>query len=57
MVQELLVSGRITRVYLDELGSIEDLPTGLGLMVLTILEGDEAKSNARDLIDRMEIPL
>jgi predicted transposase YdaD len=37
---------------LDELGAIESLPTGLGLMVLTTLEGDKAKSEAKKLIDR-----
>ena len=36
-VQDMLESGRIKRVYLDELGKIEELPTGLGLMVLTTL--------------------
>jgi predicted transposase/invertase (TIGR01784 family) len=51
-VQEMLASGRITRVYLDELGEISSLPTGLSLMVLTILEGDEAKNQARNLIER-----
>jgi predicted transposase/invertase (TIGR01784 family) len=35
MVREMLDSGRIRRVYLDELGAVEELPTGLGLMVLT----------------------
>jgi predicted transposase/invertase (TIGR01784 family) len=54
MVWDLLESGRIRRVYLDELGEIEDLPTGLGLMVLTTLEGEKAKSEARDLIQRAE---
>ena len=53
-VQEMLDSGRIQRVYLDELGKIETLPTGLGLMVLTILEDEEAKSEARGLIQRSE---
>ena len=43
-VQDMLESGRIKRVYLDELGKIEELPTGLGLMVLTTLEDDEAKN-------------
>ena len=42
-VRELLASGRIVRVYLDELGEIEQLPIGIGLMVLTTLEGDAAK--------------
>ena len=39
-------------VYLDELGEIAELPTGLGLMVLTTLEGEEAKTQARGLVDR-----
>ena len=54
MVRDLLESGRIRRVYLDELGEVEDLPTGLGLMVLTTLEGEKAKSEARDLIQRAQ---
>ena len=51
-VREMLASGRIIRVYLDELGEIAELPTGLGLMVLTTLEGEEAKIQARGLVDR-----
>ena len=54
MIWELLESRRIRRVYLDELGEVEDLPTGLGLMVLTTLEGEKAKSEARRLIQRAE---
>ena len=54
LVWELLESKRILRVYLDELGEVEDLPTGLGLMVLTTLEGEKAKSEARGLIQRAE---
>ena len=53
IVRELLGSGRITRVYLDELGAVE-LSTGLGLMVLTTLEGDEAKAEARRLIEQAQ---
>jgi predicted transposase YdaD len=49
---DMLASGRITRIYLDELGAVSELPIGLGLMVLTTLEGDEAKAEARRLIDR-----
>ena len=52
MVREMLVSSRITRIYLDELGTIESLTTGLSLVVLTILEGDETKNKARSLIER-----
>ncbi len=54
IVRELLASERITRVYLDELGEIEELSTGLGLMVLTTLEGDEAKAEARRLIGQAQ---
>ena len=53
IVHELLESGRITTVYLDELG-VEELSTGLGLMVLTTLEGDEAKAEARRLIEQAQ---
>ncbi|WP_310418964.1 Rpn family recombination-promoting nuclease/putative transposase [Chamaesiphon sp. OTE_8_metabat_110] len=49
-VRELLASGRITRIYLNELGERENLPIGLGLMVLTTLEGERAKAKARTLI-------
>jgi predicted transposase YdaD len=37
---------------LDELGEVETLPTGLGLMVLTTLEGEKAKNEARSMIER-----
>jgi predicted transposase/invertase (TIGR01784 family) len=53
-VREILTSGRIVRVYLDELGEIPALPIGLGLMVLTTLEGDDATTQARGLIDRAQ---
>jgi predicted transposase/invertase (TIGR01784 family) len=52
MPPELFASGRIGRVYLDELGEIAQLPPGLGLMVLTTLEGDEAIVQARGMIAR-----
>jgi predicted transposase/invertase (TIGR01784 family) len=51
-VREMLASGRMRRVYLDELGEIEELPAGLGLMVLTTLEGEQATTEARGLIER-----
>ena len=54
VVLEMLASGRITPIYLDELGAVEELPTGLGLMVLTTLEGEEAKAEARGLIQRAQ---
>ncbi len=54
VVREMLASERIIRVYLDELGAAAELPTGLGLMVLTTLEGDEATSEARGFIERSQ---
>jgi predicted transposase/invertase (TIGR01784 family) len=50
IVDEFLASGRITRVYLDQLGPIATLPIGLKLMVLTTLEGKAAIDTARSLI-------
>jgi predicted transposase/invertase (TIGR01784 family) len=54
MVTEMLASGRIKRVYLDELGEVSELAIGLGLMVLTTLEGDGATQSAIGLIQRAE---
>jgi predicted transposase/invertase (TIGR01784 family) len=54
IVREMLASGRITRVYLDELGELAALPTGVSLMVLTTLEGDRAKAEARRLIGQSQ---
>ena len=51
---EMLNSGRITPIYLDELGAGTELPIGLGLMVLTILEGDDAKVEARRLVGQAQ---
>jgi predicted transposase/invertase (TIGR01784 family) len=53
-VQELIESGRITPIYLDELGDLEELPIGLGLMVLTTLEGNIATAEARRLIGQAQ---
>jgi predicted transposase/invertase (TIGR01784 family) len=55
IVQEFLASGRITRIYLNELGSIEDLPWGLALMVLTILPSDEMLAKAKEMLERFFI--
>ncbi len=54
MVVEMLASGRIKRVYLDELGDVSELPIGLGLMVLTTLEGANATQSAIGLIQRSQ---
>jgi predicted transposase/invertase (TIGR01784 family) len=52
VVAEMLASGRITPIYLDELGEMASLPTGLNLMLLTILEGDLAVAKARQMIQQ-----
>jgi predicted transposase/invertase (TIGR01784 family) len=49
---ELFDSGRILPIYLDELGEIEQLPLGVALLVLTILEGQEAINQAQAMMDR-----
>ncbi len=49
---ELFQSGRIFPIYLDELGTIEQLPLGIALLVLTILEGDEAIAQAQKMTVR-----
>jgi predicted transposase/invertase (TIGR01784 family) len=54
VVVDMLNSGRITTIYLDELGSVGELPIGLGLMVLTTLEGDAAKAEARRLVGQAQ---
>jgi predicted transposase/invertase (TIGR01784 family) len=51
---EMLASGRITPIYLDELQTEGVLPIGLSLMVLTTLEGDVAKVEAIGLIERAQ---
>jgi predicted transposase YdaD len=51
-VQEFLANGRITRIYLDELGEIENLPWGLALMVLTILPDDQMLAKAKGMLER-----
>jgi predicted transposase/invertase (TIGR01784 family) len=52
VVAEMLASGRIIPIYLDELATGEDLPTGLSLMLLTLLEGDSAVVKARQMIQQ-----
>ncbi len=54
IVIEMLASGRILPIYLDELGTGVELPIGLSLMVLTTLEGDKAKIEARRLVGQAE---
>lgn len=48
----LLADPKVTRVYLDQLGEIEQLSPGLGLMVLTTLSEEIAPAKARWMLDR-----
>jgi predicted transposase/invertase (TIGR01784 family) len=50
----LLESYKVTRVYLNELGSIEQLPLGVALMVLTTLSEQQVPQAARDLLTRAQ---
>jgi predicted transposase/invertase (TIGR01784 family) len=50
--RELFESGRIQAVYLDELGHIDQRSLELGLLILTILEGDTAITTAKNLMTR-----
>jgi predicted transposase YdaD len=51
----LLDSNNVVRVYLNELGEIETLSPGLGLMVLTTLSEKVAPEKARWLINRANL--
>jgi predicted transposase YdaD len=42
----------VTRIYLDELGAIEDLPLGVASIILTITAERKAPEKARMLIQR-----
>jgi predicted transposase YdaD len=48
----LLDSEQVHRVYLKELGNIEELPLDVALMVLTIVEENNASVAARRLLTR-----
>ncbi len=48
----LINSDQFHRIYLDELGAIEDLPLGIATMVLTIVKESEAVEKARLIISR-----
>ena len=54
----LLNCDQVHRVYLNELGEIQQLPLGVALMVLTTLEEEQAPEEARALLVRtqQEIP-
>jgi predicted transposase/invertase (TIGR01784 family) len=50
--ESMLNSGKIYRVYLNELGDISKLPLWVALMVLTTLDETQAPQEARNLITR-----
>ena len=49
---EFFDSGRVSRIYLDELGSSESLPVGIATIKLVVEEEKTAIELARQLIDR-----
>lgn len=50
--RESFTSGRVTRIYLDELGEAASLPIGIATIKLVIAEKDEAITQGRELINR-----
>lgn len=52
--EDLLGGHRICRIYLSELGEIEQLPLGIALMVLTTIAENRAFESARGLLDRVQ---
>ncbi|WP_414753417.1 Rpn family recombination-promoting nuclease/putative transposase [Anabaena sp. CCY 9910] len=50
----LLESGQVRRVYLDELGDLQQQPLGLGLMLLTTIPETEAVESARFLLEQAQ---
>jgi predicted transposase/invertase (TIGR01784 family) len=57
-LRAFLNSDQVHRVYLDELGDIHQLPTWVGVMILTTLEESQAPEVARYLLTKTkeEIP-
>ncbi|BAZ31855.1 hypothetical protein NIES4074_43280 [Cylindrospermum sp. NIES-4074] len=53
--RSLLAGDQVRRVYLDELGELQQQPLGLGLMLLTIKEGTEAIETARFLLEQAQV--
>ncbi|MBD2627348.1 Rpn family recombination-promoting nuclease/putative transposase [Trichormus variabilis] len=52
--RSVLSSEQVHRVYLDELGEIEQLPLDVALLVLTTLKEDKAPAAARYLVNRCQ---
>ncbi|MDJ0844146.1 Rpn family recombination-promoting nuclease/putative transposase [Crocosphaera sp.] len=51
---DLLKSDRITRVYLEELGNIRDLPLEIAVMLLTTVDEQQAPQEARYLLQKTQ---
>jgi predicted transposase/invertase (TIGR01784 family) len=49
-----LESYQVHRIYLDELGKIEDLPLEVGLLLLTTVKQEDAPATARYLVNRTQ---
>jgi predicted transposase/invertase (TIGR01784 family) len=54
IVNDIITSGRVSVVYLDELGTVGELPIGVGLMVLTTLDNNTAVETSRLLIQQLQ---
>jgi predicted transposase YdaD len=57
---EAFILNKVDRIYLDELGAVDQLPIGTALVVLTTLENEQqALQTARELLTRTqtEVPL
>jgi predicted transposase/invertase (TIGR01784 family) len=52
--RSLLNGPQVHRVYLDELGDIRQLPLGVALMVLTMIDEEQAPQEARHLLMRTQ---
>jgi len=50
--RSLLASEQVHRIYLEELGEMSQLPSGVALMVLTMMDEDNAPAAARSLLAR-----
>jgi predicted transposase YdaD len=53
--RSLLATNQVHRVYLDELGDVQDKPLGLGLMLLTVKEDEEAVAAAQYLLSQVQV--
>ena len=52
--RSFLNGGQVHRIYLDELGDIQQLPVWVGLMVLTTIDEAQAPTEARHLLNRSQ---